>query len=116
MSNARDRSQAGFSLIELLVSTGILLIISSVVTSGLLQQEVGQAGRITLPAPITLSAYVNEGDPTATLSSVNGLFVHELVSFEGTDPLIFNNKPETVQITAINTGALQITVQHVSSK
>src|SRR6266702_4016805 len=130
MSNARDRSQAGFSLIELLVSTGILLIISSVVTSGLLQmtraqktisnrtdmhagvrsatellqQEVGQAGRITLPAPITLSAYVNEGDPTATLSSVNGLFVHELVSFEGTDSLIFNNKPETVQITAINTG------------
>ena len=94
MSNARDRSQAGFSLIELLVATGILLIISSVVTSGLLQmtraqrtisnrtdmhagvrsatellqQEVGQAGRITLPAPITLSADVIEGVATATLS------------------------------------------------
>src|SRR6266702_8461200 len=82
MSNARDRSQAGFSLIELLVATGILLIISSVVTSGLLQmtraqrtisnrtemhsgvrsatellqQEVGQAGRVALPNSITSAA------------------------------------------------------------
>src|SRR5438093_13100398 len=104
MSNARDRSQAGFSLIELLISTGILLMITSVVTSGLmqmtraqrtisnrtdmhagvrsatelLQQEVGQAGRISLPAPITLSAAVIIGQSTATLSSVNGLYVNEL--------------------------------------
>ena len=142
MSNARDRSQAGFSLIELLISTGILLIITSVVTSGLLQmtrsqrtisnrtdmhsgvrsatellqQEVGQAGRITVPAPITLSAAVIEDDTTAILSSVAGLFVNELLSIEGADPAIFNNQPETVQITAIDTSTRQITVKHVSSR
>src|SRR5439155_14154028 len=141
MSDARDRSQAGFSLIELLISTGILLMITSVVTSGLLQmtrsqrtianrtdmhagvrsatellqQEVGQAGRISLPAPITLTAAVIEDDTTATLSSVNGLFVNELVTIEGSDPLV-NMKPETVLITAINTAAKTITVKHVSAK
>jgi prepilin-type N-terminal cleavage/methylation domain-containing protein len=144
MSNARHRSQAGFSLIELLISTGILLIITSVVTSGLLQmtksqktisnrtdmhsgvrsatellqQEVGQAGRIAVPGtvPITLSAAVIENDSTATLSSVAGLFRYELVTFEGYDQTISNTKPETVQITDINTGTKQITVKHISAK
>ena len=76
----RLRSESGFSLVELLVATGLLLVVSSIVTSALLQmtkhqqtiwnrtemhsgvrgatellqQEVGQAGRITLPAPVTL--------------------------------------------------------------
>src|SRR5205814_1885789 len=81
----------------------------------LLQQEVGQAGRISLPAPITLTAAVIEDDTTATLSSVNGLFVNELVTIEGSDPLV-NMKPETVLITAINTAAKTITVKHVSAK
>jgi prepilin-type N-terminal cleavage/methylation domain-containing protein len=135
------RSQSGFSMIELVVATGILLIISTIVTSGLLQmtksqktianrtdmhagvrsatellqQEVGQAGRISLPAPITLTAAVIEDDTTATLSSVTGLFVNELVTIEGSDPLV-NMKPETVLITAINTAAKTITVKHVSAK
>ena len=78
----RLRSESGFSLAEVLVSTGLLLIVSSIVTSALmqmtqqqqtiwnrtemhsgvrgatelLQQEVGQAGRITLPATVTLDA------------------------------------------------------------
>jgi prepilin-type N-terminal cleavage/methylation domain-containing protein len=141
MSNARDRSQAGFSLIELMISTGILLIITSVVTSALLQmtrsqktisnrtdmhggvrsatellqQEVGQAGRITVPVPITLSAAVIENDTTAILSSVAGLFVNELLTIDGSDPFV-NMKPETLQITAINTSTRQITVKHVSAK
>ena len=72
---SRTHPESGFSLIELLISMGVLLIISSIVTSALLQmtsaqatiwnrtemhsgirgatellqQEVGQAGRITLP-------------------------------------------------------------------
>jgi type II secretory pathway pseudopilin PulG len=141
MSNRHPRSEAGFSLLELLVATGMLLVISSIVTSGLLQmtksqktianrtdmhagvrsatellqQEVGQAGRISLPAPITLAAAVIEDDTTATLSSVTGLFVNELVSIEGSDPLV-NMKPETLLISAINTGAKTITVKHASSK
>src|SRR5438477_1836831 len=108
MSNARDRSQAGFSLIELLISTGILLMITSVVTSGLLQmtrsqrtiwnrtqmhsgvrsatellqQEVGQAGRIALPGITTLAAGVVAGAATIGVNSngaasVGGIFVNE---------------------------------------
>jgi type II secretory pathway pseudopilin PulG len=81
----RARSASGFSLIELLVATGLLLIISGIVTNALmqmthaqktiwnrtemhsgirgatelLQQEVGQAGRVTLPAPATITLLSN---------------------------------------------------------
>ena len=82
---ARPRSEAGFTLIELIVSVGVLLVVSSIVTNALLQmtqaqttiwnrtemhsgirgatellqQEVGQAGRISLPGIVTLDAPVN---------------------------------------------------------
>ena len=72
----RLRTASGFSIIELIVAVGVLLIVSSIVTSALLQmtnsqktiwnrtemhsgirgatellqQEVGQAGRISLPS------------------------------------------------------------------
>src|SRR5262249_30891609 len=75
------RSEAGFSLPELLVATALLLIISGAVTSALmqmtnsqktiwnrtemhagvrsatelLQQEVGQAGRVAVPSSIQLA-------------------------------------------------------------
>jgi prepilin-type N-terminal cleavage/methylation domain-containing protein len=142
MSNARHWSQAGFSLVELLVATGVLLVITSVVSSGLLQmtrvqgsvanrtdmhsgirsatellqQEVGQAGRISVPAKISLAAPVNAGDTTARLTSVEGLFPGALLSIEsGGDPSL-NFKVETVQITFINDGTNEITVKHVSPK
>ncbi|HMD37133.1 MAG TPA: type II secretion system protein [Vicinamibacterales bacterium] len=77
----RLRSESGFSLMELLVATGILLVVSGVVTQALLQmttsqatiwnrtemhsgirgatellqQEVGQAGRLSLPVTLTLT-------------------------------------------------------------
>jgi len=80
----RSRSESGFSLIELLVATTLLLVVSSIVTSALMQmttaqktiwnrtemhsgvrgatelmqQEVGQAGRVNLPNPLTLGAAV----------------------------------------------------------
>src|SRR5712672_3612850 len=86
---ARIHSEAGFTLAELLIATGLLLVVSSIVTSALLQmtnqqqtiwnrtemhsgvrgatellqQEVGQAGRIALPNPITSSAIAGF-DPT----------------------------------------------------
>src|SRR5262245_8915312 len=76
----RHASASGFSLIELIIATALLLIVSSIVTSALLQmtsaqktiwnrtemhsgirgatellqQEVGQAGRISLPSTVTL--------------------------------------------------------------
>jgi prepilin-type N-terminal cleavage/methylation domain-containing protein len=77
---SRHTSASGFSLIELLVATALLLIVSSIVTTALmqmthaqktiwnrtemhsgirgatelLQQEVGQAGRVTLPGAGTI--------------------------------------------------------------
>ena len=115
----RARGDAGFSLIELLFATGLLLVVSSIVTTALiqmtnaqktiwnrtemhsgirgatelLQQEVGQAGRIATPesvAPLTfqtsitaaagqVSGSCDPANPTAgaqsvTLNSVAGLW------------------------------------------
>ena len=75
------KQEAGFTLVELMVSTSILLVVSGIVVgatmdltrlsttmtnrsdmhsgvrnaTALLQQEVGQAGRISLSAPSSLS-------------------------------------------------------------
>jgi prepilin-type N-terminal cleavage/methylation domain-containing protein len=131
----RPGPQAGFTLLELIIAVTVVLIISSVVTSSmirathaqqtiwnrtelhsgvrsateLLQQEVGQAGRVTVPQAITLANPIAVGDSTgiATLSSVNGLFLGELVQVGG------GATGETMRITDINTGAKQITAQHV---
>jgi type II secretory pathway pseudopilin PulG len=77
---SRLRSESGFTIIELVVATGLLLIVSAIVTNALLQmsnsqrtianrtemhsgirgatellqQEVGQAGRVSLPATVSL--------------------------------------------------------------
>src|SRR5437868_3248580 len=102
------RSEAGFTLAEMLIATGLLLVISSIVTSALLQmtnhqqtiwnrtemhsgvrgatellqQEVGQAGRIAIPAPVTITGAAIPA-PVATtacdnhstvLSAVDGLW------------------------------------------
>ena len=122
-------SQAGFSLIELLVSTAIMLVISGTVTSALLQmtssqqtiwnrtemhsgirsatellqQEVGQAGRVTLPGPVNLTAGVAAGTNPVSVNSVTGMFVGEqIVVGAGTDQ-------ETVALTAVDTGTNTIT-------
>jgi type II secretory pathway pseudopilin PulG len=97
---AGNQPEAGFSLVELMIATGILLMISGVVTSAilqmttaektiwnrtemhsgirsateLLQQEVGQAGLITLSGPVTLSNAVAIGTQTIAVSSVAGMF------------------------------------------
>jgi prepilin-type N-terminal cleavage/methylation domain-containing protein len=94
---------AGFSLIELMVSMLVLLVVSNIVVSGtmdisflgrkmtnrsdmnsgvrnataLLQQEVGQAGRISLPAPVTLEGTTGIGVFTVPVSSVDGMFIGE---------------------------------------
>jgi hypothetical protein len=118
-------------LLELLVSTAILLIISGVVTSAmrqmimqqktiwnrtemhssirgateLLQQEVGQAGRIALPAAVTLQAAVTApGAKTVAVSSVAGMFVNEYLTVDA------GANVETVQLTAINGGVTPPTI------
>jgi prepilin-type N-terminal cleavage/methylation domain-containing protein len=107
----RVSAESGFSLIELLIATGLLLIVSSIVTTALmqmtqsqqtiwnrtemhsgirgatelLQQEVGQAGRVAFPATVTLTAGVAATppcDPTTpstnavsvTVNSTSGMF------------------------------------------
>ena len=125
-----DRSQAGFSLVEVLVSTAILLIISGAVSSAmlqmtnqqktiwnrtemhsgvrsateLLQQEVGQAGRISLPAPVTLTGAVGLAGPrTVGVSSAAGMFTNEYLTIDS------GANQETIQLTNVNTAANQMT-------
>jgi prepilin-type N-terminal cleavage/methylation domain-containing protein len=121
---------SGFSLLETLVALGILLLVSTIVSTGLirmteaqgtiwnrsemhsgvrsatelLQQEVGQAGLITLPAAVTMqTAVAAPGAATVTLSSVTGMFVGEQLTFDS------GTNQETAAVTAINAGNNQIT-------
>ena len=98
------KDEAGFTLIELLVSMVVLLVVSGIVIGGtidltrlgstltnrsdmhagvrnataLLQQEVGQAGRVSLPGPVTLEADSGTGkDVSVRVSSIDGMFEGE---------------------------------------
>jgi hypothetical protein len=131
-SLGRLDSESGFSLAELLVATTLLLVVSSIVTNALLQmskhqqtiwnrtemhsgvrgatellqQEVGQAGRITLPGTVTLTNAVTGSSPCTTSTTVTvastagakstaGMFVTEaLTTLDG-------DNEESVSITAI---------------
>jgi type II secretory pathway pseudopilin PulG len=92
----RTHSESGFSIIELLVAMGVLLTVSSIVTTALLQmtkaqgtiwnrtemhsgirgatellqQEVGQAGRISFPTTVTLGSAINPVGGAAPAASV----------------------------------------------
>jgi hypothetical protein len=133
----------------MLISVTLLLVISSVVTSALLQmtnsqktiwnrtqlhagvrsatelmqQEVGQAGRIALPGTVTLSAAIvgGPGSTTATLATtaaapltgVSDIFVGELLVV---DPGSWNqatstSNEETVVVQAVNTATHTITIR-----
>src|SRR5262245_19273072 len=100
------RGQRGFSLLELMVAVGLFTLVSASVFSALmnvtqvsgmvsnrtemhagvrnatelLQQEVGQAGRISLPGTVTLGTAVVAGtSPSVSVTSVAGMFVGELL-------------------------------------
>lgn len=121
------KSQKGFSLIELLVSVAILLIVSGAVIAGminttrsqgtimnrtqmhagvrnateLMEQEIGQAGRVTSSPGLQMSAVaaIGSASPTITATSgtaTTGLYVGEQIVV---DPSTTNE--ETVTITAI---------------
>jgi prepilin-type N-terminal cleavage/methylation domain-containing protein len=131
---ARARnSEAGFSLAELMVASALFLIISSIVTQALLQmsnaqrtiwnrtemhsgvrsatellqQEVGQAGRVAVPSAITIPGGAALGANQATLNSVNGLYVGELIVVDG------GANQETAVISAITTATKVITISKV---
>jgi len=117
-----------------MIATAILLIISSIVASGilqttmsqrtianrtemhsgvrsateLLQQEVGQAGRVALPGTATLGAAVPAGPATQTVrvningaASVSGIFIGEQLAIDS------GPAAETVTVTNVDTTSNQ---------
>src|SRR4051812_6822639 len=142
--SARPGSESGYSLLELLVSVAILMIVSGTALEGvfrltkvsqtvanrvemhsgvrnateLLQQEVGQAGRIALPNLVQLSAAVTltgvsstvalkavdaAGNTVNSANPTSGMFVGEqlLIGTGGTE--------ETVALTALDPSNKTIT-------
>ena len=136
----RRRSESGFSLMELMVATALMLVVSAIVTSALvqmrasqrtianrtamhsgirgatelLQQEVGQAGLVALPAPATLGAnvvaqpYCDGYNPatnavTVPVSSAAGMFAGMALTTLDSD------SAETVKVFAVNTATPSIT-------
>lgn len=127
-------SSAGFSLVETLIATSIMLTVTAVVTSALmgmtksqktiwnrtqmhsgvrsatelLQQEVGQAGRITLPGAVTIAGagIVAVAEPpveqTVTVSSAAGMFLNEYVTIGA------GTTQETVKLMTVDAGTNQI--------
>jgi type II secretory pathway pseudopilin PulG len=149
------RSESGFSIVELIVATGVLLIVSAIVTNALmqmtqaqttiwnrtemhsgirgatelLQQEVGQAGRITLPGRVTLAAAVAAAavcDPaTPTLNAVTVGVNTDIVGGNAADGMwatagppasyislttLDGDNQETFRVAAINAGATPPTI------
>jgi len=126
-------SEGGFTMIELLVSMAVILIVSGIIVgstidmtrlgqkmtnrsdmhsgvrnaTALLQQEVGQAGRVSLPGPVTLAGATGIGTFTVNVNSaVNangtpaGMFVGEklIVGSGATE--------ETVTLTGVGAGTI----------
>jgi prepilin-type N-terminal cleavage/methylation domain-containing protein len=111
----------GFSLIEMMIATLVLMVVCGTVMKGvldltnlsqtitnrtdmhngvrnateLLTQEVGQAGRIALPAPVALANTTVAGTTTLAVGATAGMFIGEQLMI-GTD-----NSQETVTVTAI---------------
>lgn len=138
-------SESGFSLAEMLVAMAIMLMISGAAMSALLrltaaqatiwnrtqmhsgirgatevlQQEVGQAGRIAL-APVTLTAATTAGataGATVTLpvTSTAGMFVGMRLTVDtGSSAVETDPAQETVSVTAIPT-ATTVTVAPLTS-
>ena len=127
-------SESGFSIVELMVTTVILTAVSGVVMSGvmnmgqlnstvvnrtsmfagvrnataLMEQEVGQAGRVSLPAIVTLQGTVF-ADTTAAVAvtSTDNMFVGEhLVIGAG-------KSAETVTLSAVDHDANTITATYL---
>ena len=116
------RDARGFSIVEAMIATTVLMVVCATVMRGvlgltdvsrlvsnrtdmhngvrnateLLTQEVGQAGRISLPGPVSLAAAGVEGDGTITVTSTAGMFVGEKLQI-GSD-----NEQETIVVGAIN--------------
>jgi prepilin-type N-terminal cleavage/methylation domain-containing protein len=137
-------SQNGFSLAELMISMAIMLMIAGAATTALLkmtnaqatiwnrtqmhsgirgatevlQQEVGQAGRITIPNSVKLQGAVTAGTGkivtvactgTCVGSAVSGMFIGEKLVVDG------SSTQETITLTNVDTVANQFTANFVNN-
>jgi prepilin-type N-terminal cleavage/methylation domain-containing protein len=127
------RDDAGFTLIELLVSVGILMTVSALMMRGtldmtnlntkqsnlsemhagirnataLLQQEVGQAGRVAVPAPVTVAAAIVLGDQWVVVApSVTSMFVGEKLEVIGRNA--GGDIEEIITVTVVDPGNSRI--------
>ena len=137
---SRPPNDAGFTLIELLVSVGILMTISALMMRGtidmiqmnarqsnlsemhagirnataLLQQEVGQAGRLAFPATVTVAAAIPVGDQWVVVSpSVASMFVGEKLEVIGANAS--GDVEEIVTITQVDAANSRIRVAPTGS-
>jgi prepilin-type N-terminal cleavage/methylation domain-containing protein len=125
----KPAGEGGFTLIELLVSMAVLLIVSGIVVgstmdmtrlgqkmtnrsdmhsgvrnaTALLQQEVGQAGRVSLPGAVTLTGATGIGTFTVAVNNTDGMFQgeHLIIGSGATE--------ETVTLTGVDFNADTIT-------
>jgi type II secretory pathway pseudopilin PulG len=155
----RMHSESGFSLVELLIATGLLLVVSSIVTGALmqmtqsqttiwnrtemhsgirgatelLQQEVGQAGRVSVPGTpgalgvIILNTAVNAvggaapaavatcdagtpttGAVTVQVSSTSGVFASAAPPAYMLLTTMDGDAKESIKVASFNTGASTI--------
>jgi prepilin-type N-terminal cleavage/methylation domain-containing protein len=144
-ANSTRSSENGFTLIEVLVSIMILMIVSATALDGimnlskntrtvanrtemhagvrnateLLQQEVGQAGRVVLPSGITLAAAVAVDATTFTVSDVTGMWIGQYLTIDtgGNVDCNSNGKcAETVRVQQINGNTITIETNDEISK
>ena len=113
--------QSGFSLLEVMIAMAILMIVGATIVGGMIQllraqgtianrtemhtsvrsatelllEEIGQAGRISWPAVVTMTGPVAVGTSTPTLSSTVGMFTNMLLDVDTGDNF------EVVTVTAI---------------
>ena len=129
------RGESGFSLPELLLATALTLLVSGTVTQGLmqmtkaqktiwnraemhsgvrsatelLQQEVGQAGRVSLPAAISTTSAIAAGGRTVTVGSVTGLFAGEILVVGA------GAASESVSLAAIDASTKTLTIDNTGT-
>lgn len=125
----------GYSLLELMIAMAVMTVVSGSALSSvfnltkangtianrsemhsavrnateLLQQEVGQAGRVVLPASVLLGSAVAAGAATVGVTSVSGMYVGEKLLIDT------GINEETVALTGINTSNSQITATFLTA-
>jgi type II secretory pathway pseudopilin PulG len=127
-NRAMHASQAGFSLLETMVALAVLIAVGGIMMTGmtqmmktqatlgnrtemhtsvrsateLLTQEIGQAGKVSFPAPVTLSGAAGLSANSISVSSSSGMFAGE--------QLVLDAGPNTEWVTIFSVSGTSITL------